>query len=532
MNVLITSVHLRVSRLLSACITEIVDDSLYHLTFRAFSPVSLPLFPFSLESSSRFPFTLIKFPNGHIRIFCIAMPYDKICMLGFVCFLFEMSPLDLFFVVRQSTETFSSVADVLLRSSISAQQSLSKERLHVKIELATAPRNRPPLPPAKAVRPFKKRQQRDVMVVSCQSSGGNDKASCPSSLHKRRGDRLPVLQTTQYLRSETSRGCEPDDSGFLSGTNLDHLLSTPPLVISSRTKTLSKKEMFLSKLQSQAVLGPSSSSCCSPGHLISESDSKHSGCTPVVANDFCHQGSSILHLSQVSAAHGSGTTPLPLKKRMFFGDHWRSSSIRSDRENTNPSFVGSLITDPQVPTVTSSVIALPLQNDLMSSSSPSAEVSGVPLQIYEDQTEAHLSSPPAKIGIVICRGRAMTLQDRQKMLAKCSSPSQSSIESFVVRPSASSSSTGRETPIDPSQWHSESENMDAETRNFWWKKRSHTQTKSMAFSVSDTLKHREGKRCAIENDSDPPKMETAKRRHRSVLRMRGNTPVNHTTMTT
>lgn len=464
-------------------------------------------------------------------------------------------------MVRQATETLSSVADVLLRSSISTQQCLNKKGLQVKIELAQT------RPPAKAIRRLKKRSQRDVTMVSCRSLGGNDNgslSSCPRSLQKGIEDRLPVPQTTlQRSRSETSRGSmKPDDSGFLSSTNLGHLLNTPSFVIGScseagsgrhvcenrtRTKSLSKKEMLLSKMRSQAALG-GSSSISSQGYLTPESDTKHSGCTPVAPNEPSLSGSSIRHLSQVNAPRGSGRplanhtcpfaqTPdencgLPLKKRMFFGDHWRSSSSsRSGREDTRPSIVGSLITDPRVANVlTSSVIALPLPEDLMSSSSPSAGISGLPLQIYEDGTETNSSSPPAKIGIVICRGRAMTLQDRQKMLlAKCSSPSESTAGSLVLRPPVPRSST----PIDPSHWHSESENMDAETRNFWWKKRSQMmQTQPMAVSHSDAVKHRERKRGSIETDSDSQKMETVKRRHRSALRVRGNTPVDHTTTTT
>lgn len=467
--------------------------------------------------------------------------------------------------MRQSTETFSSVSEVLLRSSISDEQSLCKKRLHVKIDLV---RNTSPV---KAIHRFKKGQQRDIVVVSSQDPDGNDNSltNCSPSLHMGSGNGLPVLQTTQRTRSETWRDWEPDDSGFLSGTSLDHPLSFPSSsVISSRldpgtaryvcenrtkTKTLSKKEMLLSKLRAQTAQCSSNSQ---EDHLTSERDDNHSDCTPVIAQSPSFPSSSSRQLSHINVASISGSespltnfaspfaqTPLensglPLKKRMFFGDHWQHrSSSRSGRESPCPSVVGSLITDPRVPSSSSSVLALPLLSNLMSSSSLSTEVSGAPSQIYEDDSGASSSSPPAKIGIVICRGRAMTLQDRQKMLAKCSSPnSESPGSASIVRPSASGhpSTAWKTTSIDPSQRHSESQNnVDAETRNFWWKKRSQIKARSTELSHSDTWKHgSKGKRCAIENESDPPKLETAKKIQRRVLRVRGNTPVNDTFMTT
>lgn len=250
-----------------------------------------------------------------------------------------------------------------------------------------------------------------------------------------------------------------------------------------KLRSMSKKEMLLTRLclksspdiktsspgnrttNSVNVTGESASNCFNSGSV---------GCDLKVR---CLSDRSLL-IQNYSGRNCS----LPFKKR-------RRSSV-SDTGEISPGHKAAA-----VGTATPNI----------SRTSGSSCSSGLPFKIYEDAAGGEQGtgmSPLPKVGVVICRGRVMTLQDRQRMLTAASSS--------LSQPSHG---LAKDKPAMHSGRDSESENLGSQKTH----RRCRRRKRSKGLETRDD-------NAAECSDSDLSKKLSASSKPRNALCLRGNIP--------
>lgn len=395
-----------------------------------------------------------------------------------------MSPLNLFYMILGANEHASSISDILLRYASAVRlQNCDKKRLVVKIALKKTQSK-------KKSKNFKHRGSltcllREVVAADqlCSLSIGGRYENIRDSPQMIFSSKSPMR--THQKTSERNR--------ILSKTG-DVGVTVPDLLYQKTTaadynhqkklKSLFKqKEMSLARLRLQS--SPNSEARCAGSfHNIESSDvdAKYSDCN----------SSENFHSLKSHIQDFNTNCLLPFKKRR------RIVLTDADKKSVchDTEFVSSVNPD--------------------SSKSSGSHDGGLRFNIYEDPGKN--VSPPPKVGVIICRGRAMTLQDRQKMVS--ASSLQSNISNLLKTFNNSLYKAGAERRIVCPERGSESENLGE------GKMTPHSQR-------NDKYKELRIKNAMECSESDVDHYQTSTTlKTRRALHVRGNVPVNQTDPTT
>lgn len=314
-------------------------------------------------------------------------------------------------MILDSSERSSSTSEVLLRSSAAATLGDSNKRPYG-VKLAQ-----------KRTRTQKKGEKTRHRISSdslstslstgkrdacelCDSFVGQTNVNISDSGHRLDSQQDPMRNGQRLTRVGLGlSGYESEHGDQKSAINADGSIAPKSfyhttLPNKQKLRSMSKKELLLTRLY---LKSPPDNKTSLPGDIISNSANVRPTDESVLSyfnsgNVGCDLKARLLSDKSLLIQNNSNRncSSLPFKKR-------RRSSVTDTSDTAS--------------TVTPNI-----------SRTGGSCSSGLPFKIYEDSGEqgAGPSSPLPKVGVVICRGRVMTFQDRQKMLTAASLSSQPS----------------------------------------------------------------------------------------------------------